>query len=56
LKPKGSNAKPGAAVDGAMLCDAERGECIVSDSETAAKDLFDAKTVSLFLFPYGQLV
>jgi NAD(P) transhydrogenase len=55
LKPKGSNAKPGAAVDGAMLCDAERGECIVSDSETAAKDLFDAKTV-LIVPGYGLAV
>ena len=55
LKPKGSNAKPGAAVDGAMLCDAERGECIVSDTETAAKDLFDAKTV-LIVPGYGLAV
>jgi len=48
LKGAKSGAKPGAAVDGAMLCDAERGECVVSDSETAARDLFDAKTVRLF--------
>ena len=53
LKPKG--AKPGAGVEGAMLCDAERGECIVSDPETAAKDLFDAKTV-LIVPGYGLAV
>lgn len=47
--------KPGVGVGGAMLCDAERGECIVSDSETAAKDLFDAKTV-LIVPGYGLAV
>ena len=44
-----------AGVEGAMLCDAERGECIVSDPETAAKDLFDAKTV-LIVPGYGLAV
>jgi NAD(P) transhydrogenase len=47
--------KPAAAVDGAMLCDPIRGECVVSDSAGAARDLADAKSV-LVVPGYGLAV
>ncbi|EEH55688.1 uncharacterized protein MICPUCDRAFT_59342 [Micromonas pusilla CCMP1545] len=42
-------------VDPNMLCDVERGECVVSDAGTAAQDLADAKKV-LIVPGYGLAV
>ena len=51
----GGNKKPAAAIDGNILCDVERGECVVSDAGAASQDLADADSV-LIVPGYGLAV
>uniref|UniRef100_A0A7S0SHF6 proton-translocating NAD(P)(+) transhydrogenase n=2 Tax=Mantoniella antarctica TaxID=81844 RepID=A0A7S0SHF6_9CHLO len=52
---KKTYTRPAAGVDGAELCDPVRGECVVSDAASAARDLADAKSV-LVVPGYGLAV